>query len=136
MNNSRFSISLHILTLLDKAKGELVSSDFIAGSVNVNAVVIRKEISNLKKFGLVDSKEGKTGGFMLAKPASKIQLSDVYNAVRQASLLGQSKNTPNPKCMVGRQINKHLDALYDEAEEAMINKLSKTTLATFSNRFQ
>ena len=135
MNNGRFAISLHILTLLDKANGELISSDFIAGSANVNPAIIRKEISNLKKHGLVDSKEGKTGGFLLAKSASKILLSDIYKAIRQVSLLGQTKNTPNPKCPVGRQINKHLDDLYLDTENALIKKLSKTTLAAFSNRF-
>jgi DNA-binding IscR family transcriptional regulator len=36
MNSSRFSISIHILTLLARAGDELLSSDHIAGSVNIN----------------------------------------------------------------------------------------------------
>jgi DNA-binding IscR family transcriptional regulator len=54
---------------------------------------------------LIISKEGKNGGSILAKPAEKILLSDVYRAVRQSPLLGQNKNRPNPDCEVGRQIN-------------------------------
>jgi Rrf2 family protein len=135
MTNGRFSISLHILTLLDQAPGKLVSSEYLAGSININPVLVRKEISNLKKHGLVDSKEGKAGGFSLAKPAARIRLSEVYQAVRQESPLGHAKNTPNPDCPVGRQIQHHLDELYAEAEEALIKKLGSTTLAEFHRKF-
>ena len=69
MSNGRFSISLHILTLLDQGKDELLSSECLAGSININPVLVRKEIANLKKHGLVESKEGKAGGFTLGKPS-------------------------------------------------------------------
>ena len=135
MNNGRFSISLHILTLLDKFPGTPLTSEHIAGSININPVLVRKEISNLKKHGLVESKEGKSGGAFLVKPSRQIFLSDVYDAVRETSLLGKSKNTPNPKCLVGKQINKHLDTLYSDAEEALVDKFRKVTLADFSKKF-
>ena len=135
MNNGRFSISLHILTLLEMLSNELLTSDYIAGSININPVLVRKEISNLKKHGLVESKEGKAGGYALAKPARQIRLSDVYQAVRQTPLLGTAKNSPNPSCVVGKQINKHLDALYADAEDVVVKKLGKTTLADFARKF-
>jgi Rrf2 family protein len=134
MNNIRFATALHILTLLEIQEGEWLSSAFIAGSININPVLVRKEISNLRKQGLLASKEGKGGGSTLAKPASGIFLSDIYEAVRQSPLLGRS-NKPNPKCMVGKQINQHLDTLYAEAEAAMLDKLKKITLADFARQF-
>ena len=57
--NGRFSISLHILTLLDAVKGVVVSSDYLAGSININPVLVRKEIVNLRKFGFVRVRKGK-----------------------------------------------------------------------------
>lgn len=135
MNNGRFPISLHILTLLASAEGELLSSDYIAGSININPVLVRKEISNLRNHGLIESKEGKNGGATLAKPAEKIRLSEVYHAVQQASLLGNSKNKPNPDCPVGKQINQHLDRLYEEIEGALLHKLEKMSLADFLRQF-
>ncbi|MGM9509124.1 Rrf2 family transcriptional regulator [Larkinella sp. GY13] len=135
MNNSRFSIAIHIMTLLTRANGELLSSDFMAGSVNINPVLVRKEISNLRKKGLIISKEGKNGGSSLAKPAEKILLSAIYEAVRQTPLLGQNRNSPNPDCAVGRQINTHLDTLFLDAEKALIARLNQTTLADFTNQF-
>ena len=116
--NSRFPISLHILTLLEDAKGAVVSSDYLAGSININPVLVRKEIINLRKYGFVASKEGKGGGSFLAKGAADINLGAVYKAVKNSNVLGQNKNEPNPKCPIGRQINQHLDHLYIDAENA------------------
>jgi Rrf2 family protein len=134
MNNARFATALHILTLLYMQPGELLSSEYIAGSINLNPAVVRKELSNLRNCGLVESKEGKGGGNMLTKPATQILLSDIYKAVRQSSLLGRS-NDPNPGCPIGKQINAHLEDLYSEAEQAMLEKLGKKTLACFAQQF-
>ncbi|MFD2570346.1 RrF2 family transcriptional regulator [Spirosoma soli] len=133
--NGRFTISLHILTLLDKLSSEWLTSDVIAGSININPVLVRKEISNLRKHGLVISREGKNGGSMLAKPASQISLSAVFEATRQGAFLGAAKNNPNPNCAVGKQINQHLNTLYSEVEDALIQKLGATTLEDFSQKF-
>jgi len=134
MNNVRFATALHILTLLHLQPEELLPSEYIAGSININAAVVRKEISNLRNHGLIESKEGKGGGSTLAKPASQILLSDVYQAVRQASILGRN-NDPNLACPVGKQINAHLEELYSEAEQSLIQKLGNKTLADFAKQF-
>jgi Rrf2 family protein len=135
MNNSSFSISVHILTLLAEAKGQLLSSDYLAGSININPVLVRKELINLREHGLVASKEGKNGGSYLNKAADDIYLSNVYEAVKRSSLLGQSKNTPNPACPIGRQISTHLNNLYNDAEKALVNQLKTVTLQSFVNQF-
>ena len=69
--NGRFPIAVHILTLLSKSEGELLSSDYIAGSININPALARKEISNLRNHDLITSKEGKSGGYSLGKPANQ-----------------------------------------------------------------
>lgn len=135
MNNSRFSISVHILTLLAATKGEVLTSDYIAASININPVLVRKELINLRKHNLVGSKEGKNGGVYLAKGAGDIRLSDVYQAVAGSPLLGKAKNKPNPACPVGGQIDKHLNNLFDDAERALVQQLKTTTLQQFADQF-
>ena len=49
MISGKFAISIHILTLLAKFPDDYLSSEFIASSINLNPVLVRKEISNLKK---------------------------------------------------------------------------------------
>jgi DNA-binding IscR family transcriptional regulator len=136
MNNGRFAIALHILTLLDKANGELLSSAYLAGSININPVMVRKELSNLREHGFVESKEGKNGGSLLAISANEITLGQVYQSVKQLSLLGNQKNTPNPKCPIGKNINEHLNNLYNDTELVLIEQLSKQSLADFSKKFE
>jgi Rrf2 family protein len=133
--NGQFQIAIHILTLLNKANDELLSSDYIAGSININPALLRKEISNLRNNGLVISKEGKNGGYSLGKAAQHIRLSDIYQSVKQQSILGQAKNLPNPDCPVGKQINSHLNSLFTEMENTLLKKLGTITLAEFSNKF-
>lgn len=133
--NGRFPIALHILTLLSKTGEELMSSDRIAGSININPALARKEISNLRNLGLISSKEGKSGGYILAKTAKQITLADVYRAVKSQPVLGTAKNTPNPDCSVGKQINQKLDELYDDLDKTLSEKLGSITIEDFANQF-
>ena len=50
--SSRFTIGLHILTAIDMfQKDYKVTSDFLAGSIRTNPVVVRKILGQLKKSG-------------------------------------------------------------------------------------
>jgi len=135
MIKSKFAISLHILSLLHLEKGEWLSSDYIAGSLNANPALVRKELAALKAAGLVEGKEGKNGGSMLAKDANNIYLSDIFQIVKENHIFGFSPNDPNPNCRVGAKINGALEDLYTEIDETVYNKLKQTTLAMFSERF-
>lgn len=135
MNSGRFAISVHILSLLAYEPEEWLSSEFLAGSININPVLVRKELGNLRAHGLVISKEGKAGGSKLARSAESIFMSEIYDAVRQDDLLGKSINAPNPACNVGRQINEYLGDLYAEAELALRSSLGKKSLADFCQNF-
>ncbi len=136
MNNGRFVIAMHILILLDHAKDKLVSSSDIAESININPAMVRKELINLRNHGFVQSKEGKNGGTSLLMDASKITLGAIYESVRQVSFLGNQKNQPNPECLIGKNINKHLAKLYSETEQVLIDELSKQTLKNFGKKFK
>lgn len=133
--NARFQIAIHILTLLNKAGDELLSSDFIAGSLNTNAALVRKEISNLRNHGFIASKEGKGGGYALGKPAAAISLADIYKTVKISAILGTSKNQPNPACPVGRQINGEINKLYNDVDQAVLKQLDSISLEKFGEGF-
>lgn len=133
--NGKFPIAIHIMTLLCY-QAEQLSSDFIAGSLNVNSVLVRKALKELIAGGLVISKEGKNGGYQLSRPATDIQLSEIYRSVQQNALLGTTRNLPNPDCPVGRQIAGQLDQLYHEVDAALQKKLAQKSLQTFCNQFQ
>jgi DNA-binding IscR family transcriptional regulator len=135
MISGKFAITLHILTLLSKFPDEYLSSEFLAGSMNLHPVLIRKEIANLKKHHIVESKEGKNGGTKLLKPAESINLNDIFKITFKTVSLGYSKNDPNPDCPVGKNINKKLDELYLDINKKISQELNTISLVEFSNKF-
>ncbi|WP_350293731.1 Rrf2 family transcriptional regulator [uncultured Croceitalea sp.] len=136
MVKTRFSIALHIMTLLSIYYEDWLPSTTIAGSLNINPVLVRKELVTLKEGGFIESKEGKNGGVRLLKAPSKILLSDIFNLVKGPdTVLSKLKNTPNPSCRVGKQINDKLTAVMSTIDNAISNELNKQTLEEFKNRF-
>jgi Rrf2 family protein len=135
MNNGRFAINIHILTILAQSGDELVSSDYIASSLSINPVLVRKEISVLRKAGIVISKEGKNGGSKLAKSSQEIYLSEIFKIVSDGRVFSHSKNEPNNNCPIGKQITEHLQELFGEVEKSVLQKPGCTTLQQFVGKF-
>ena len=135
MNNTRFATALHILTLLADNKDEWLSSEWIAGSININPVVVRKELSVLNEAGLVTSRKGKMGGTTLAKKSEDITLDSIYLAVKNSDVLGKRNSNPSPKCPIGREINQKLDGLFTKIDQSVIDELKGKTLEGFVAEF-
>lgn len=129
--SGRFQIAVHIMTLLDDKQDEVVTSEVIADSLNVNPALARKELGTLIRNNLVCSREGKNGGYRLARPAAEIRLSEIYDCVKPDAILGKAKNRPNPSCSVGKKINDKLDRLNEAAEGSVRQFLGSITLADF-----
>jgi DNA-binding IscR family transcriptional regulator len=106
------------------------TSEYIAGSVNTNPVVIRKVMSMLKGAGLVHVRAG-VAGAELAKELQEITLLDVYKAVNVVAEndLFSSHEHPNPECIVGRNIQHSLTKQFSAAQKAMEHSLEIVTLA-------
>lgn len=128
--SSRFSVAVHILSLLALSDEESIcTSEWIAGSVNTNPVVIRRVMGMLKKANLVRVIAG-SGGSSLLKPLDKITLLDVYKAVEvvKENELFQMHEKPNPKCPVGANIQSVLEIVLMSAQSAMENVLKEITM--------
>ena len=107
----------------------------MAGSININPVIVRKELSVLNEAGFVISRKGKKGGFKLSKPSSEITLAEIYLTVKNADVLGKRNQNPNPKCPIGKDINKQLDHLFMEIDHSVEDKLKGKTLKNFVEQF-
>ena len=129
--SSRFTIAIHMLTCMEAFKDEYkVTSDFLASSINVNPVVIRRILSQLKDAGLIEVKRG-TGVASIAKPPEEITFLDVYRAVEciEDNTLFHFHENPNVNCPVGRNIHNILDDRLDRVQKAMEKELASITLA-------
>lgn len=129
MLSSRFAVAVHLLAVQAVKPEHPLTSDFLAGSVNTNPVVVRRILGMLRRAGLVVVQPGPRGGSRLAKPAERIRLAEVYRAVEKGELLGLHKSPPSRFCPVGRNIGGVLAEIFCEAERAMEKVLEKRTLA-------
>ena len=128
--SSRFTIALHIFTCVDVFKDEYkVTSDFLAGSINTNPVIIRKILTQLKNAGLIEVARG-TGGITVTKPLSDITFYDVYEAIEPVENgdLFRFHENPNPECPVGRNIHRLLDRKLQAIQGAMEDEMKRYTI--------
>ncbi|KXH80414.1 Rrf2 family transcriptional regulator [Chryseobacterium kwangjuense] len=136
MNNTRFATAIHIMTLLAKSPQEWLTSEWMAGSININPVMVRKELSVLREAGLIISRQGKEGGSQLARSADEISISEIYKAVKNTEILGKKNNNPNPACSVGKEINDHLNHLFEETDQLVSRFLGDKSLQEFCDQFE
>ena len=128
---SKFTIAIHIITAIEYfSEKETVTSNFLAGSVGANPVIVRNVMGKLKEAGIISISQGKSG-ISLAKSLDKITFYDVYKAVEcvDGEGLFHFHENPNIKCPVGKNIHKAMDDKLQRVQHAMEEKLRKITVA-------
>ena len=129
--SSRFTIALHVFAAIDYFGNDYkITSEFLAGSIQTNPVIIRNILSQLRDSGLVHISRG-TGGAELAKAPEEITFYDVYTAVESVEdgKLFKFHKNPNPVCPVGRNIHSLLDDVLDDIQDAMEQEMRRYTVA-------
>ena len=108
----------------------------MAGSIQVNPVIIRNNLIQLKKAKIIIVKRGK-GGISINKKAKDITLLDIFEAVESLDgKLFSFHKKPNSKCPVGNNITKILLPKLDDIQKSMEKELEKTTLKDIFNDLQ
>ncbi|MDO4173687.1 MAG: Rrf2 family transcriptional regulator [Eubacteriales bacterium] len=126
--SSRLPIATHILLAIVTFSGkEKTTSTFLAGSVNVNPVIIRNTLGQLKAAGLVTVKAGE-GGASLTKEPKDITLLDIFEAVEKEEALFHVHENPNPACPVGKRVHAVLDHELGLIQRAMQEQMNAITL--------
>ena len=136
--SSRFTVALHIFTCVDTFKDEYkVTSDFLAGSIGTNPVIIRKILTQLQGAGLITVARG-TGGIEPTRELSEISFYDVYQAIEplEGGDLFRFHENPSPECPVGRNIHKLLDDKLKAIQNAMEMEMKRHTLADLRTEIQ
>lgn len=138
--STRFSIAVHTLLCIcvaARSKRYKATSEFIALSVGVNPVTIRKCLGALKRAGLAEVAAG-TGGATLAREPERISLLDIFRAVGmvEEETLFSFHEKPNQACPVGRSITPLLGDCMRHAQQAMEKELAAVSLADLFARLE
>ena len=127
--STRFAVAVHLLAALAVSDGAPLRSEDLAYSVNTGPVVIRGLLSRLNEAGLTRSQLGAGGGALLARPAQKIRLLDVYRAVEDTELFSLHRTAPCENCAVGGNILEAMEPALMRARQALEDELAKVTIA-------
>ena len=126
--NSQFSMAVHVLAMLAGSREENLKSDYLACSVNTNAVVVRRLLGELNQANLVISQTGANGGSRLARCPNEINLAEIYRAVNCGEVFALHAKSPSKDCPIGKNIEAVLGCLQREIDKGVEEKLSRYTL--------
>ena len=118
-----FTIAVHALVFLDH-KQETLSSEELAANICTNPVRVRKVMARLKKYNLLDTKEGLRGGYRIARNPEDINLKQICDAL-QMDIVKPSWHSGNidMPCLVASGMAGVMDGIYGS-----LNKIGKQYL--------
>jgi Rrf2 family protein len=127
-----------VLYLAAQEKGTLVSAEEISKVLKIPKEFISKILQSLRESGLISSSKGKSGGFSLAKSASRIKLLDVVAAIDgldmfDSCVLGFPECSPTHPCPVHDTWGTLRTQAYDMLNTETIDKLKEKTLQKISS---
>ncbi len=122
------ALGLHAMVLAARAEGA-VSAPAIAEELHASEAHLAKVLHTLTRAGLLESKRGPNGGYILAKPGSKTTLLDVYETlegpVRRDGCLFAKPVCNQVKCILG--------GLVERVRNEVIEYMAATTLEDAAN---
>ena len=136
MKNTRLSMAIHILSMVVTAEDPMsLTSEWMAGSINTNAVVVRRLVSALKQAGLVAAVQTNRG-LRLCKSARDISFWEVSQAVDPEHELFAIHAHSNVQCDIGCQIETVLSLVYAGLEQEWRQQLQAQTLQAALDQLQ
>ena len=127
-----FAVALQALIVLAHSDGACPSSA-IADNLHAHAVFLRRVLAQLVRVGIVVAREGRDGGYALGRPADRITLAEVYEAVKASGPIDLSSLEP-PHCADSLKMHAALAEVATEAELSVIEVLSHHTVASLMER--
>ncbi len=124
-----FPVAVQALVVLAETDGHC-SSSAMAQDLKAHAVYLRRILAQLVRANLIQAREGRDGGYRLARSADDITLAEVYQAVAVADPAEHMAGTGG----VNARVQTVLDEIGAEAERYLLELLSHHTLASVLER--
>lgn len=128
-----FGFAIQALVLLSTTEG-VTPSKAIAKHIRSGVSFMRRIMAPLVKDNIVEAREGRDGGYLLAKSPEDITLKEVYLALQMTEPLSTALIESTSDCSSGRVMNNVFSEFAIEAENHMLGFLCNYTLADFVKR--
>ena len=120
-----FRVAAQALVLIAATDGAC-SSSVIAQEIQAHATFLRRVTARLVHARILVAREGRAGGYRLARPAASITLAEVYQAAKSAYQPEQvaALTSCNP------HLQQMFDQVADEIERSLLATLDRYTIAS------
>lgn len=129
MDDTRFTVSVHIVTAMAYRPDELLTSPTLAKSICTHPIVVRRLVAKLVEYGLVTSYRGKSGGLRLARKPEEITLRDIYQASTERPMLAMPAKPAQKECAVSCAMKRILGDVVKGVEAASLNYLENIRIS-------
>lgn len=124
-------LALRVLMFTQAAGERRVTIDEMANAYSISRTHLTKVVNALTRAGYLTAVRGRSGGLQLARPADQIVLGDVVRTTEPDFALVECFSTGN-QCVITKCCK--LQVVLDEALQAFLNVLDRTTLASIALR--
>ena len=126
---SDFAVAVHALVFLNH-KQVVESSEQIAENVCTHPVRLRRVLAKLKKAGLLETREGASGGCRFSEDASTVTLDMVAAALAEKPVdVKYRTGALDKECQISSGMAGIMDDIYDEMNAACYGQLAAITIA-------
>ena len=107
---------------------EYLSTASISETLNIPKPTLVKIMQSLSADGIIETKEGKQGGVMLARDPSNITLLDILNSIEKGKALFQTSFNILAQGKRPDNAQKSISKLFGEVEAQMKTSLAQKTI--------
>ncbi len=129
MDNTQFSIAVHLMAGLGANAGQGIPSATLARSVNTSPSFVRRVLAKLSRAGLISTTTGKGGACALTKDARTVTMLDIYRAVEAPKVFAIHAYPVRRDCHISCGIKDAMGNVLDAAQTSMETGLRKVTLS-------
>lgn len=117
------------MTALGDHHGEPVTSSLLTASVRAHESQVRSVLSKLVKAGLVSTSRGRKGFSSLSRPATKINLLEIYKAVEGPPVFSIHQYPKEKTCRTSCTHKEAMAELLEDTQRAFETRLGQRMLS-------
>lgn len=132
---SDFNIAVHALVYLSNHCETLVSSDELARNICTHPVRVRRVMIKLREAGMVSTKAGVSGGYLISEDAGSITLSKVAKSLTQDYIhVTWHNGEVNKDCIEDSGMKDVMDDIFIQLNNACDDILKNITIEDIMKR--
>ncbi|MHB1955251.1 MAG: RrF2 family transcriptional regulator [Sulfobacillus sp.] len=129
-----FGLAIQALVFLSLSEN-VCPSQQIAKMMKSGTTFMRRIMGPLVRANLVEAREGRDGGYILAKSAHVITVADVYRALQMNDPLGAGLlSSTTADCPNGKAIKNVFSEMATQAEKSVLNVYEQYTIEQIATR--